>query len=365
MTSPLVITAAVREAPGAPFVLQEVLLDAPRPDELRVHLTSTGVCGTDLEFASFLPDPVVLGHEGTGIVESVGADVTDVEVGDRVLLSFESCGDCAACGGSRSAYCDHFDDINFGGGRSDGSSAVSRDGAPLASNFLGQSSFATHVVVKRRTAVKVDADLDTTLLAPLGCGYQTGAGAVLNVLRPQAGSTIAVIGAGAVGAAALMAAATTEPGELVAVDIEPGKLEAAIGYGATQVVQSGRDVDLTAALLGLVPGGFDLVVETTGRADVLAAAVAALAKGGAAAVVGVGASEEIVLDWRTILNGRTITGVIAGSSEPQQFIPQLLDLHRDGRFPVDQLATTFPFSAINEAIDAVRGGRVGKAILTF
>lgn len=358
------ITAAVLETAGGSFFLRETELEEPRPDEVLVRVSSTGICGTDLEFATFFPTPAVLGHEGAGVVERVGPRVTSVAPGDHVAMSFTSCGACPLCLTGSPAYCRSFDALNFGGRRPDGSSALSLDGAPVNGHFLGQSSFATHVVATERAVVPIDKGIDLTHVGPFGCGLQTGAGGVFNVLRPSPGSSIAVFGAGAVGVAAIIAAAISGCSIVAAVDVNPAKLEAARSYGATHTVDSSASGS-AEALREIAPHGFDFVIDTTGRQDVLRTAVEALGPLGRCGVIGVGPSEEMSFDWRSILNGRTVTGIIGGSSLPQVFLPKLLDLYVAGRFPVDRMMTSYPFEQINEAIADLRAGRTAKAVLTF
>src|SRR5690606_20906159 len=178
------VTAAVLERPGEPLVLRDVDLGPPRPDEVLVRLSAVGICATDLEFAAFFEAPAVLGHEGAGVVEKVGDHVTSVAPGDHVALSFASCGRCRPCLTGTPGYCLRFD-----------------------AHFPGRSAFADHVVVPARAVVPVGKDVDLLLAGPFGCGFQTGAGGVLNVLRPAPGSSIAIFGAGSVGMASVIAAA--------------------------------------------------------------------------------------------------------------------------------------------------------------
>ncbi|WP_327248604.1 NAD(P)-dependent alcohol dehydrogenase [Streptomyces sp. NBC_01320] len=357
-------TAALLEQPGQPFVLTEVDLEDPRPDEVLVRVAAVGVCGTDLEFARFFPTPALLGHEGAGIVEKVGAQVTSVRPGDHVAMSFTSCGTCTLCLTGSPAYCRSFDAVNFSGRRPDGSTAVTHGGLEVNAHFLGQSSFASHVVAPERAVVRIDPSWDLLRTGPFGCGFQTGAGGVLNVLRPRPGSSIAVFGVGAVGVAAVIAASLSGCEVIAAVDVNTAKLEAARGFGATHCVDSSAE-GTARQLADLVPEGFDFVIDTTGREDVLRTAVEALGPLGHAGVIGVGPSETMSFDWRSILNGRTVTGIVAGSSLPRLFLPQLLELNARGRFPVEKMITYFPFEQINEAVAAVRSGSVGKAVLTF
>ncbi|MEV4772093.1 NAD(P)-dependent alcohol dehydrogenase [Micromonospora humida] len=358
------ITAAVLENAGGPFTLQQIDLADPGPDEVLVRVHSVGICATDLEFANFFPTPAVLGHEGSGVVEQVGDRVTGVSPGDHVAMSFTSCGDCPLCRGGNPAYCRRFDAVNFTGRRPDGSTALSRDGQPVNGHFLGQSSFASHVVAPARAVVPISKEVDLGVVGPFGCGFGTGAGAVLNVLRPEVGSSLVVFGAGAVGVAAILAARVAGCAVVAAVDVNAGKLDTARLLGATHGVNS-TDGDPRELLTAIAPHGFDVAIDTTGREDVLRLAVESLGPLGRCGVVGIGPSEQMSFEWRSVLNGRSITGIIGGSSLPQVFLPKLLDLHAAGNFPVDRLITRFPFAQINEAVAALRSGEVGKAVLTL
>lgn len=359
---PTALTAAVLRRPDGPFEFAELTLEPPRPDEVVVRVSSVGICGTDLEFAHMMSLPVVLGHEGAGTVEQVGEGVTDLAPGDKVAMTFAACGTCSRCERGAPAYCENFWAYNFIGTRPDGTSALSEDDQPVAGHFLGQSSFATHVLARRSSVVKVPDDTDLDPVGPFGCGFQTGAGGVLNVLRPEAGSSIGIFGAGAVGAAAILAAVVAGCEVIVAVDVNPQKLEQARALGATHVLRSDEG-DLPARVREILPSGLDYSIDTTGRADVLRAAVESLGTLGRCGVIGVGPSAEMAFEWRSILNGRTVTGITAGSSVPEEFLPRLLELHRAGRFPVDRLLTYYPFEQINEAIADLRAGTVGKAVL--
>jgi aryl-alcohol dehydrogenase len=357
-------TAALLERTGAPFTIAELDLAEPRADEVLVRVHSVGLCGTDLEFANFFPTPAVLGHEGAGIVERVGSRVVSVEPGDHVAMSFASCGSCTLCLTGSPAYCRRFDALNFTGTRPDGTTALSLNGSAVNGHFLGQSSFASHVVAPERAVVRIDPSIDLRHVGPFGCGFQTGAGGVLNVLRPEPSSTIAIFGAGAVGVAAIIAAGLCGCGAVVAVDVNEDKLTAARGFGATHLVNS-TTTDVAKALAEIAPGGLNYAIDTTGREDVLRTGVEALGPLGRMGVIGIGPSESMRFEWRSILNGRSVTGIIAGSSLPQVFLPALLDLHTAGRFPVDRMISYFPFGQINEAVTAVRRGEVGKAVLVF
>jgi aryl-alcohol dehydrogenase len=362
-------TAAVLRTNNAPFALEDVELSAPGPTEALVRLVSAGICRTDIEFASFMAPPVVLGHEGAGVVEAVGAAVQRLAPGDSVIMGFRSCGICRPCATAEPAYCERFDDLNFTGHRPDGTTAITAEGTgeAIAGHFLGQSSFASHVIVDERSAVRIPgvSEADLVPLGPFACGFQTGAGTVLNALQPSVGSSLAVFGAGAVGLAAVAAAAAAGCRPLIAVDVSEKRLALARQMGATDIVVSGPAVDPGPAISAVVGGGLDFAIDTTGLAPVLRSAIEALSTRGVAAMVGVGPSEELTIGWRTLLNGRTVTGIIGGASNPQVFVPQLLRLRADGRFPVDELIEYVPFAQINAAFDAVRAGEMIKAVLTF
>jgi aryl-alcohol dehydrogenase len=358
------VTAAVLRAPEGPFELTELTLGPPRDDEVVVRTVAAGICGTDLEFASMMTLPVVLGHEGAGVVEQVGAGVQDLSPGDPVTMTFARCEECVRCRQRAFAYCDRFWECNFIGTRPDGSSALrDLEGRPVAGHFLGQSAFATHVLARRTSVVRVPEGTDLAVSAPFGCGFQTGAGGVLNVLRPEPGSSIAVFGAGAVGAAAILAAVIAGCAPIVAVDIAASRREQALALGATHVLDAGER--LAERMREIVPEGLRYAIDTTGRAEVLRAAVESLGALGTCGAIGVGVSAEMSFEWRSMLNGRTLTGIIAGGGVPEEFLPRLLELHREGRFPVDRLLTHYPFSEINAAIADLKAGRVGKAVLTF
>jgi aryl-alcohol dehydrogenase len=362
--------AAVVESGGAPFTLSDVTLDEPGPREALVRMVATGLCHTDLGVASGglpFPLPGVLGHEGAGVVEAVGSAVTGVSPGDHVVLSFTSCGDCRNCDGGHPAYCATWLPLNLlGGRRADGTSTISRDGEPLGGHFFGQSSFAERALVDERSLVKVDPDVPLESIAPLGCGVQTGVGAVWNVLKPVTGSTIVVLGAGAVGLSAVMAAALTPATTIVAVDRVGERLELAKELGATHTVNAGEQ-DLGEALAAITGGqGADGVVETTGNVGVLRQGVDALGARGTLVVVGAPPfGTEVSLDVNGLLGGKRVVGLTLGDAETQSFIPALVRLVKEGRLPLHRLISTYPFADIDQAVRDMGAGKAIKPVLTF
>ncbi|GGJ38830.1 NAD(P)-dependent alcohol dehydrogenase [Streptomyces brasiliensis] len=359
------VRAAVTQAPGAPFTVRDVELEDPRPREVLVRMTAVGVCHTDLGMQATWPrqlTPMVFGHEGAGRVEAVGAEVTGVAPGDHVCLTFASCGACRQCAAGHPAYCRAARALNFSGGRGDGTTALQIDGAPLHGGFFGQSSFATYAVVHERGVVKVPSGLPAAVTAPLGCGGQTGAGTVLNRLRPEPGTSLVVLGAGGVGLSALMAAVAVGCDPVVAVDPGASRRALAVELGAKAALAPGDG--LVAALRDLTSGGAHQVVDTTGRPEMLHHAVGALRPRGELALLALGG--EVTFDVKSLIaKGVRVHGVIEGDSDPARFIPELVALHRRGLFPVDQLVTTFPFEDIDAAVTAMRDGSAVKPVLTF
>ncbi|MEV2225562.1 NAD(P)-dependent alcohol dehydrogenase [Nocardia vinacea] len=359
------ITAAVSHGPTSLFDLEDVTIAEPLPDELRVRMVATGICHTDLTLKSISAEnaPAVFGHEGAGIVDAVGSAVTDVKVGDHVVLGFSSCGACGACSDGQKAYCHQFGALNVAGRRPDGSAVLSQDGSPVWSSFFGQSSFATHAVINRRSAVVVDSDVDLTACAPMGCGFLTGAGAVVNVLRPNSDSTFAVFGTGGVGMAAIMAAAALEVRTIIAVDLSAERREVALQVGATHAIDGASEA-LRDEIRELTRGGVTHGLDTTAVPSVIRTAALALGSRGQLAVVGVGLPDVAIDISDLISNGKSIRGSIEGDSDPAQLIPLLLRWQREGKFPVDKVITTYPFAQINEAV-ASATGPVVKAVLKF
>jgi len=360
--------AAVVEAGGSPFTLSSIELDEPRADEVLVRMVAAGLCHTDLGVAGGglpFPLPGVLGHEGAGVVEAVGSAVSRVSPGDQVLLSFTSCGTCANCRDGHPAYCATWLPLNLiGGTRADGSTTISRDGQPLGGHFFGQSSFSDLALVDERSLVKLPDDAALQTLAPLGCGVQTGVGAVWNVLHPRPGDSVVVLGSGAVGLSAVMAAAMTPATTIVAVDKVAARLDLARELGATHVIEA-REGDLTAQILEAT-GGADGIVETTGNAGVLRATVDALAARGTAVIVGAPPfGTEVALDVNGMLGGKRVVGLTLGDSETQRLIPALAKLVGQGRLPIDRLITEYPFADIQQAVEDVRRGVTIKPVLRF
>ncbi|WP_052668640.1 NAD(P)-dependent alcohol dehydrogenase [Nitriliruptor alkaliphilus] len=363
------ITAALTASKGAPFELVSLELEDPRADEVLVRIVGSGICHTDLIVRDQLypvPLPAVLGHEGSGVVEAVGEGVTSVAPGDHVVLTYNSCGGCRMCAHGRQAYCEQIFAYNFAGSRPDGTTTLRNGDAEVHGAFFGQSAFATHALANARNVVKVDVEVPLELLGPLGCGIQTGAGAVLNSLRVPAGSSIAVFGTGSVGLSAVMASVVAGSTTIIAVDLNEQRLELAEDLGATHTINA-ADGDTVERIQEITGGiGVDFTVETTASPAVLRQAVECLNHGGTCGHIGSAApGTDVSLDMAVLLFGRSVRGIVQGDSVPQLFIPKLVELYKQGRFPLDRLITTYGFQDIDSAAEASEAGLAIKPVLTF
>ncbi|GAA0196181.1 NAD(P)-dependent alcohol dehydrogenase [Glutamicibacter creatinolyticus] len=361
--------AAVATSPQTDLEIRELELDEPRPDELRVRMVASGVCHTDAIIRDQwypVPLPVVLGHEGSGIIEAVGDDVEGFSVGDKVVVGPAYCGHCEQCVAGHPMYCVNFYDKNFGAQRPDGSKAFSDENGPVGSHFFGQSSFAEFTNVPARGAVKVPNEVPLDILGPLGCGIMTGSGAVLNVLKPTPGSSVAIFGTGAVGMAGMMAAKAAGATTIIMVDIVPSRLELAKELGATHVVNS-KETDPAAAIKEITGGGAQFALDTTGVPMVFTQMSNSLATRGHGALVGAAKlGTEAKVDIGTqLLAGINLHLVIEGDAVPKQFIPRLVSLHQQGLFPFDKLIKKYDFADINQAFADSANGSTLKPVITF
>ncbi len=359
------IEAAVVRASDQPFTIEELELDEPRDNEVLVRVVATGICHTDIgvKYSAMVPQPVVLGHEGAGIVERVGSQVTKVQPGDHVVLSYFTCTTCQNCRSGHSSNCDLYFPGNFTGARLDGSHTLHKGDEPISGVFFTQSSFATYAIASSNNVVKVPSDLPLELLGPLGCGIMTGAGGVINALKATPGSSIAIFGVGSVGLSAVMAARAVGCTTVIGVDINPQRLELARELGATHTINP-TEVDPVAAITEITGGGAQYSIEAIGLPETLRQAVACLRMTGVCGLIGVPKPGSMFnIDMFEILNGRTVRGIIMGDSVPEYFIPHLLDLYQQGRFPFDKMVTFYPFAQINEAIHDTETGKAVKAVL--
>ena len=361
------IKAAVAREKGANLTIENLTLEDPRDDEVLVRVVGCGVCHTDLAIRDqYYPTPLpcVLGHEGSGVVEKVGANVSTLKPGDHVVMSYLGCGKCNTCLSGQPYYCPNFFQYDFSGGRADGSSPITtKSGERVNACFFSQSTFATYALASERNTVKVSKDLPLEMLGPLGCGIQTGAGAVMNALHPKAGSSIAVFGVGTVGISAIMAAKVCGCTKIIAVDINKDRLETAKEFGATHGV-NGMDEDAVEAIRAITGAGVDFSLEAIGNPKVLRQAVDALNNSGTCGLIGAAPmGVEASIDMNTILFGRTLRGIIEGNAVPHEFIPKLIDLYLAGQFPIDKMVTYYDFNDLNQAIEDMENGKVLKGIV--
>lgn len=361
--------AAICRGPHAPFAIEDVELDDLRADELRIRIVACGICHTDLAVRDGqlpVPLPIVLGHEGAGIVEAVGDAVTVARPGDRVVMSFNSCGDCPSCAVDAPTYCYNFFPNNWTGTRADGTPTMFVGGAPMNANFFGQSSFATHAIAHQRNVVRVPdsaAHLPLEQLAPIGCGLMTGAGAVLRSMKVRGGLPIVVFGTGTVGMAAIMAAKVAGADPIVAVDVNDERLALARELGATHAFNA-RD-DAIAEDTRLVPGGGRLCVRYDRDQGGDRGCVRAARARGVLGIVGASDPADMLVfnESQFMGGGRTVKGILGGDSDVGPFVTELIELHLAGRFPFERLIGYFDFAEIDQAIAASESGRIVKPVL--
>ncbi|MEU4163110.1 NAD(P)-dependent alcohol dehydrogenase [Actinoplanes sp. NPDC026670] len=365
------VTAAVVDALDGPFRVTELDLDEPGPGEALVRIVAAGICHTDAITRHGdlpMPFPSVLGHEGAGEVVAVGDGVTSVRPGDHVVIGWPSCGTCRNCRDGEPRYCARLGEALCGGGRllgpRAGQSALRRaDGSPVHSHFFGQSSFATHSLTWADALVVVPPEAPLAILGPLACGISTGAGAVLNTLRPGPGASLVVYGAGAVGLAAIMAAALSPATRIIAVDRHPERLALAAELGATDTIDA-TGADPVAEVHRLCGGPADFSLECTGVVPVVRQAVDSVGMLGTCVLIGgAPAGAEFSVDHLSTLWGKRILGVLGGSGRSETLIGTLVELHRQGRFPFDRLVRFYDLTDIDKALEDSRRGSVLKPVL--
>lgn len=362
------VKAAVIYNKSDKFKIETLEISEPLDNEVLVKNVGVGICHTDLaarEQHFPAPLPAVFGHEAAGIVEKVGNNVTRVKAGDHVVLSWDYCGKCTSCKSGIYYCCENFLYQNFKGVRADGSTTLKSCNQSIHGSFFNQSSFASYSLANDSNVVKVDSDIPLNILGPLGCGIQTGAGAVINTFSPAAGSSIAIFGAGSVGISAILAAVIRGCNPIIAIDINPNRLKIAKELGATHIINA-KDSNVVEEIKKIKTSGVNYSLECVGNGDILRQAVDSLAICGICGLIGVapaGASVNLLMD--TILNGRTIKGIVEGDSIPDIFIPELINLYKLGKFPFDKIIKFYPFEDINKAVEDMENGLVVKPVLTF
>lgn len=364
------IKAAVLDAANQPFSIKTVTLDDPGPDEILVRIEAVGICHSDIavqEQSLPVALPAVIGHEGAGVVEKIGANVTKVKPGDKVVLTMLSCGECENCRRGDPMYCENQGGLNYSGVRQDGTHTICCGGHGISGAFFGQSSFASHALTTERNTIRVDPHADPVVLAPLGCGVQTGAGTVMRTLKAKAGRALIVFGGGSVGLSAIMAAKVQGCSPIILVEPVAQRRSLALELGATHVIDP-KSEDVVARVQEITGRGVDYGVDTTAVPAVINTMIEVAAIHAELATLGVPRDPAASLPINLLgylSKGLTLKGAIEGDSRPDEFIPELYALYKQGRLPVDRLIARFGFDQINDAIAEQLAGKVVKPVLTF
>lgn len=362
------IKAALVREKGMPYEISEVKLAEPKEKDVLVKIVASGLCRSDYgeRTGNSIQFPNVLGHEGSGIVEKVGTSVTTVKPGDHVILSYAYCGECKHCAEGHPSSCSHWFEVNNMGKNKRGEYVIHTLEGEAVNNFFNQSAFATYSLTDESNIVKVDKDIDLRLVGPLGCGLGTGSGAVLSVLKPNAGSTIAVFGTGAVGFAAIMAAKIVGCSQIIAVDINDARLQTAKECGATTIINS-KMTDPKEQIMELTKGiGVDYTIDTTGVPPVMTQALQALTNSGTFIPLAVTKSNfELNTFFDLVFGNKKMEGVLIGNTIPKFHLPRLLDFYKKGEFPFDRFVKFYDFQQINKAEADSLTGEVIKPVVVM
>ena len=354
--------AAVFRSVDQPVRIEDVEVRDPGPGEVRIALKAAGLCHSDLSVIDGTipyPTPVVLGHEGAGIVEAIGVGVTAVKEGDTVIVStLAHCGRCSKCDVGRPTECRN--------------APSPKDAKPFtiggkpAFQFANASVFTERTVVREQGAIRIDSRVPFDRAALIGCGVMTGFGAVVNRARVETGSTMAVFGVGGIGLNCVQGGVMAGASKIIAVDVLAQKLEWAMRFGATHVVDASKD-DPVAAVRDLTGGGADYTFEAVGNIAVIRQALEALGPGGALTIVGVpkvGSSYEFVV--HALYQNKSILGCRYGAARPQRDFPMLADLYLGGRLKVDELITRhYRLEEFDAALDDLRGGQLARGVFSL
>lgn len=338
--------------------LETLTLRDPGPHEILVKIKAVGICHTDFFAGSLSQGPMVPGHEGAGVVEAIGADVTRVKVGERVGLTFDSCGTCPRCTANDPAYCHDALGLQF----SLDNSMARPDGSPVAGAFFKQSSFATHALASERNAVPLPDDMPFDLAAPLGCGIQTGYGGVVNSLGPRPGDSIVVFGLGAVGLSAIIAAAHENMGIIVGIDPIAERRALALELGATHVLAPGEDTSPA-----LPPRSADFALDCAGTEKTFAQGIAALKPRGRLGVIAVPPPDKPIsfVPLSLLDGGKEVVGIVEGGSDPDQFLPMLAARVLDGSLPLEKMVKRYAFEDFAKAWEDAAAGKTIKPVLVM
>jgi S-(hydroxymethyl)glutathione dehydrogenase / alcohol dehydrogenase len=362
--------AAILWEQGKPLAVETIDIGRPGAGEVLVELRAAGVCHSDLHPVRGdwpMKTPVVLGHEGAGIVREVGPNVTRVREGDHVVLCWApACGVCPACRDGRAVLCDRLEKVTYRNRLPSGAAHL-RAGDQSVAPFLGTACFADFAIVPEEGAIPVAADVPFDALATLGCAVLTGVGAALSAAHVTPGSSVVVIGAGGVGLNAIQGARIAGAEQIIALDLHPGPLEMAKLFGATLTI--GASVGLPAAIRQLTDGrGADFVFDTVGAPSTLTTALESVRKGGTVVLTGLSRADAqgSFAMFPFVMQEKKLIGSVYGSGRPLEDIPKLVSLFRDGRLKLRELvARTYPLAKINDALDALASSDGARGVIIW
>jgi len=362
--------AAVMHKAHEPLVLEEVEVESPRDGEVLVGLAASGVCRSDLHVlegeSPVANPPMVLGHEGAGVVEQTGPGVVGLEVGDHVVIAlYGPCGTCEDCRAGQVVDCwSETRTHNMYGRMPDGTTRLSLRGQPVAP-MVGSGSLAEQAVVREAQLVKIDRDIPLDLACLAGCGVTTGIGAALNIARVAPGSSVAVIGCGGVGLNVIQGARVAGAARIIACDTQRSKLDLASDLGATDWVEVGEGTVLSSAIRELVPKGVDYAFEVIGLTDVVDQAFEATRRGGTTVMVGAPPpGARVSIDSRTLFADRKLLGCTGGGNVPARDIPRIMQLFESGAIDLEKLVSQrLPLARVNEAFDALSSGQLARTVI--
>ena len=363
--------AAVFYEYNAPLRIDDITLDKPKRGEVLVKVAASGVCHSDLSVMNgilpFPPPPAILGHEGAGVVQEIGDGVTAVQPGDHVILSWRpSCGRCSYCVTGRPQLCQTIGMALLQGYLPDGTTRFHKGDTEIRI-FTGVGSFSEYTVVPEAGVVKIRKDVPLDAAALVGCGVMTGVGAAINTAKVEAGSSVAVIGCGGVGLNVIQGAVLAGAEKIIAIDLNPKKLEFAKQFGATHFINP-DDGDPVTQVLGLTDGlGVEYAFEVIGRADTAVQAYNSIRPGGTAVVVGVAKPDDMMMiPALSLLQEKTLKGSIYGSARPSVDMPKILDLYMSKKLKLDELVTRrIQLDQINEAFQWMEKGEVARSVIVY
>jgi S-(hydroxymethyl)glutathione dehydrogenase/alcohol dehydrogenase len=368
-----VTKAAVLAGVGQPLeVRTDVEVDEPHAGEVRVQMGASGVCHSDLSMQNgtmLTPTPIVLGHEGAGVIESVGPDVTGLEPGDHIVISWvPQCGACYFCRRGQAEICEATSMSVAMGWMLDGTTR-SRSGGQALHQMAAVGTFSELSVIPAISAIKIPASVDLTVAALIGCGVLTGVGAALNTAVIETGDTVAVVGCGGVGLNVIQGAVIAGAGEIIAVDIHPAKLDLARKFGATTVVDASQRDPVSGVMELTGQRGADVAFEVIGLQQTIDQTIGMTRRGGQAVLVGVASMDATVTlpaFFGVVLAEKTIRGCWYGGSDVRRDVPLILDFYRRGQLQLDELISqTIALEQVNEAFDALKGGEVARSVIAF